>query len=184
MCSWFALCTGAGSARAAAVPDITTIQRTLVALGDRPVSFVGSRDWIGCIEASLVLEALYAVPCRIVHIRRGSDLPYHAAALATHFAQHGTVAMMGGNLDCMAKILLGIRYTPLAAAALPDVQLLVLDPHYVRAAERDAAQRGVEDTGLGRHCRWESAFDPTSFYNICLPIATDAIQRASSAPQS
>lgn len=43
------------------VPTIPDIQSCLVAVGDKPPSFVGSREWIGCYEASIVLDQLFGV---------------------------------------------------------------------------------------------------------------------------
>ena len=43
------------------VPTIPEIQSCLVAVGDKPSSFVGSKEWIGCYEASIVLDQLYGV---------------------------------------------------------------------------------------------------------------------------
>ena len=43
------------------VPGVREIQRALVECGDKPQEFVGSREWIGCFEACLVLDHLYSV---------------------------------------------------------------------------------------------------------------------------
>uniref|UniRef100_A0AAV2KMM5 UFSP1/2/DUB catalytic domain-containing protein n=1 Tax=Knipowitschia caucasica TaxID=637954 RepID=A0AAV2KMM5_KNICA len=40
----------------ALVPSLPDLQRLLVSLGDRPGSFLGSREWIGTVEAALVLD--------------------------------------------------------------------------------------------------------------------------------
>lgn len=37
------------------------IQQTLVEIGDKDPSFVGSREWIGAIELSFVLDKLLGV---------------------------------------------------------------------------------------------------------------------------
>ena len=43
------------------VPSLSDIQKTLVAVGDKPNSFQDSKQWIGCVEASIVLDDLYNV---------------------------------------------------------------------------------------------------------------------------
>lgn len=47
--------------RCATVPSIPKIQSCLVDVGDKPPSFAGSKEWIGCYEASIVLDHLYEV---------------------------------------------------------------------------------------------------------------------------
>ena len=43
------------------VPSLSKIQEVLVEVGDKPLSFVGSRQWIGSYEASIVMDQLYKV---------------------------------------------------------------------------------------------------------------------------
>ena len=43
------------------VPSVRGIQETLVEVGDKPAEFAGSREWIGCFEACLVLDHLFSV---------------------------------------------------------------------------------------------------------------------------
>ncbi len=43
------------------IPTIPKAQSCLVEVGDKPPSFAGSKEWIGCCEASIVLDHLYAV---------------------------------------------------------------------------------------------------------------------------
>ena len=45
------------------VPSLREIQEALVELGDKPLSFIGSREWIGSFEACLVLDYFYGVSC-------------------------------------------------------------------------------------------------------------------------
>lgn len=49
------------TAREWSVPSVEDIQRALVEVGDKPAEFVGSREWIGCFEACLVLDHLFSV---------------------------------------------------------------------------------------------------------------------------
>ena len=37
------------------------IQQLLVEVGDKSISFVGSHQWIGCYESSIVLDQQYGV---------------------------------------------------------------------------------------------------------------------------
>ena len=41
--------------------DIREIQQSLVEIGDKDPSFIGSREWIGAIELSFVLDKLLGV---------------------------------------------------------------------------------------------------------------------------
>uniref|UniRef100_A0A8C2EEL8 UFM1-specific peptidase 1 (non-functional) n=1 Tax=Cyprinus carpio TaxID=7962 RepID=A0A8C2EEL8_CYPCA len=66
-------------------PSLSEIQQTLVEIGDKPDAFLGSREWIGTFEASLVLDQLYDVPCRIVHVRYGKELDQAVKDLHDHF---------------------------------------------------------------------------------------------------
>lgn len=43
------------------VPSLQDIQKTLVKMGDKPDSFVGSREWIGCVEACLYMDQTFGV---------------------------------------------------------------------------------------------------------------------------
>ena len=43
------------------VPSIQRIQEVLVTIGDKPQSFVGSKEWIGCFEACIVMDHLFQV---------------------------------------------------------------------------------------------------------------------------
>lgn len=41
------------------------IQQSLVEIGDKDPSFIGSREWIGAIELSFVLDKLLGVSIRL-----------------------------------------------------------------------------------------------------------------------
>jgi len=53
--------------------------------GDKPRTFVGSRQWIGAIELGYVLDALLGVTCRVVTVASGGDMATKARELARHF---------------------------------------------------------------------------------------------------
>ena len=50
----------------------------LVKMGDKDKSFVGSRQWIGAIELSYVLDDYLGVSCKIITVNKGSEIPSHA----------------------------------------------------------------------------------------------------------
>lgn len=43
------------------VPKLREIQQALVAMGDKPDSFVGSKQWIGSLEVAMCLDYFYDV---------------------------------------------------------------------------------------------------------------------------
>ncbi|EFJ10509.1 hypothetical protein SELMODRAFT_427075 [Selaginella moellendorffii] len=67
-------------------PSHREIQATLVEIGDKDPSFVGSKEWIGAIELSFVL----GVTSKILSVRSGADLPEKSRELAAHFDTQGT----------------------------------------------------------------------------------------------
>ncbi|MBN3318057.1 UFSP1 protease, partial [Atractosteus spatula] len=158
--SWVCLNGAAGpGSSTAAPPSLPEIQRALVAMGDKPASFLGSRDWIGACEAAMLLDHLHDVPCRVLHVRPGPELRDVPGQLHGHFRAHGSPVMMGGDQDNASKGVLGV------CDGKRGSYLLVLDPHYYGAAlDGPAAQRGgwVAWRGLG-------SLDSGSFYNLCLP---------------
>ncbi|KAK4427021.1 putative Ufm1-specific protease [Sesamum alatum] len=56
------------------VPSHREIQQALVEIGDKDPSFIGSREWIGAIELSFVLDKLLGVSCKV--IKCGGVLAY------------------------------------------------------------------------------------------------------------
>lgn len=56
------------------VPSVREIQDTLVEVGDKPAEFAGSREWIGCFEACLVLDHLFSVSLCMYHVTITSGL--------------------------------------------------------------------------------------------------------------
>ncbi|KAM4564582.1 ufm1-specific protease 1 [Fundulus diaphanus] len=142
-------------------PSLAQIQRALVTMGDKPGSFSGSREWIGTFEASLMLDFLCQVPCKVVHVRGGgAELEQVAVEeLRQHFEKHGSPVMMGGDRDNSSKGLLGV------CTGDRGSYLLVADPHYFG--------RQLERTELQRRgwVAWKpvSSLDQSSFYNLCMP---------------
>ncbi|XP_016099907.1 ufm1-specific protease 1-like [Sinocyclocheilus grahami] len=141
-------------------PNLSEIQQTLVEIGDKPDAFLGSREWIGTFEASLVLDQLYDVPCRIVHVRYGKEIDQALKDVHDHFLIHGSPVMMGGNRDNSSKGILSV------CTGKRGSYLLVMDPHYFGCPldKKSAQSQGwVSWKAVG-------SLDQCSFYNLCLPL--------------
>ncbi|TKW28366.1 hypothetical protein SEVIR_3G313800v4 [Setaria viridis] len=146
------------------VPSHREIQQVLVEIGDKDPSFIGSREWIGAIELSFVLDKLLGVSCKIINVRSGDELPEKCRELARHFETQGTPVMIGGGV--LAYTLLGVDYNE----ASGDCAFLILDPHYTGA---DDLKKIVN----GGWCGWKKSVDSKGrsfflkdkFYNLLLP---------------
>ncbi|XP_047314479.1 probable Ufm1-specific protease [Impatiens glandulifera] len=146
------------------VPSHREIQQTLVEIGDKESSFTGSREWIGAIELSFVLDKLLDVSCKVMNVRSGSELPEKCRELALHFENQGTPVMIGGGV--LAYTLLGVDYNDVSG----DCAFLILDPHYTG---NDDLKKIVN----GGWCGWKKAVDNKGkhfflhdkFYNLLLP---------------
>lgn len=82
------------------IPSIPEIQTVLVDIKDKPKSFIGSRQWIGSMEISLVLDSLLNVVCRLLNVQMGESINDFAHELANHFKKHGTPVMIGKSIYC------------------------------------------------------------------------------------
>merc|ERR1739838_941472 len=60
------------SAPVAPVPSNRRVQEILVEIGDKEGDFVGSKQWIGSVEAGLVIDTIYDIPCKILHSNSGA----------------------------------------------------------------------------------------------------------------
>ncbi|KAF8100085.1 hypothetical protein N665_0231s0024 [Sinapis alba] len=146
------------------VPSHREIQQTLVEIGDKDPSFIGSREWIGAIELSFVLDKLLGVSCKIMNFRSGSELPEKCRELALHFETQGTPIMIGGGV--LAYTLLGVDYDEGSG----DCAFLILDPHYTGGEDHKKIVNGG-------WCGWKKAVDSkgksfflhNKFYNLLLP---------------
>ncbi|CAL4907116.1 unnamed protein product [Urochloa decumbens] len=145
-------------------PSHREIQQVLVEIGDKDPSFIGSREWIGAIEISFVLDKLLGVSSKIINVRSGDELPEKCRELARHFETQGTPVMIGGGV--LAYTLLGVDYNE----ASGDCAFLILDPHYTGA---DDLKKIVN----GGWCGWKKSVDSKGrsfflkdkFYNLLLP---------------
>ncbi|OIT04818.1 PREDICTED: probable Ufm1-specific protease [Nicotiana attenuata] len=146
------------------VPSHREIQQALVEIGDKDPSFIGSREWIGAIELSFVLDKLIGVSCKIINVRSGAELPEKCRELALHFENQGTPVMIGGGV--LAYTLLGVDYND----ATGDCAFLILDPHYT-------GNDDIKKIVNGGWCGWKKAVDSKGkhfflhdkFYNLLLP---------------
>jgi len=143
------------------IPSIAEIQNLLVEMEDKPQSMVGSRDWIGSFEACLIIDRLYDVPSKILHISSGNFLENQVDAIFNHFHKFGSPIMMGGDMDCISKGVFGIAKTN-----ANQHFLLILDPHYYGKPLTDTAK--LYDQGW---VSWKPIKDfmNGSFYNMCMP---------------
>ena len=143
------------------VPTVLDIQKILVQSGDKDSSFLGSREWIGCFETSIVIDTLYNVPCKILHCSSG-ELVKHADALIEHFKSFASPIAVGGDLDNASKGILGVGVSKKDSKP----HFLVTNPHFVSSGPNKLAE--LFD---GKWIEWRAvdSFDTESFYNLCLP---------------
>lgn len=125
-----------------------------------PPGFRGSQSWIGCVEASLCLDHFGGPQGRLCHVPRGAGLHGELERLYSHFAGGGGPVMVGGDADAQSKALLGVCLGPGTEA-----YVLVLDPHCWGAPKNPSELQAAGWVG------WQevsTAFDPHSFYNLCM----------------
>ncbi|XP_011874219.1 PREDICTED: ufm1-specific protease 1 [Vollenhovia emeryi] len=142
------------------VPSINEIQETLVATGDKDGTFVGSREWIGSFEVSIVVNQLYDVLSKIIHVPSGKGLVDQVDNIKRHLLYCGSPIMMGGDRDCSSKCIVGLH------VGNENVYLLIVDPHLIGKAK--SAERLMKDQWV----KWQNLDDfvGSSFYNLCLPL--------------
>lgn len=159
LCSWVMFKQRASGKETRNVPNIEEIQAALVAMQDKPPSFVNSRQWIGSVEVGLCVDFFFDIPCKIVHVSSGRGLTEHDNALEEHFAKGGGPIMMGGDSDNASKGILGVCRNE------KETFLLILDPHYFGPTP------SCESLERDNFLLWRSlsTFSEGSFYNLCLP---------------
>lgn len=167
LASWLVLNQYGNNDKNAAPLTHLEIQQTLVRMGDKPASFLKSREWIGSVEVGYVLDEKYGISCRSIYVASGAQLVEKAQELKHHFQTQGTPVMMGGaNL---AFTLLGIDYNESSG----ECAFLILDPHYTGSENLETIQRkAMQLEGYKAvPCGWRkaSSFAKNSFYNLCLP---------------
>ncbi|EDS25734.1 conserved hypothetical protein [Culex quinquefasciatus] len=136
--------------------------QTLVEIKDKPERFFGSREWIGTLEAIYVVDTLFDVSCKVIHISKRDNIAKHADTLKEYFETHGGLIMMGGDMDAASKGIAGIHIS----ADSSDIYLLVIDPHFVGKIKTK------EELYTKNYVKWQKVeeFVDSSFYNLCLPI--------------
>jgi len=150
------------------VPSHADIQATLVKLGDKPKSFLGSRQWIGAIELGLFLQSYLDVTYKVITVNRGDEMDQQGRALVRHFEEEGTPVMVGGGV--LAYTLLGVRYDE----SLGKCEYLILDPHYT------GGDGDVSFIQKKKWVAWKSIGDAATaggdlfvkdtFYNLLCPV--------------
>lgn len=68
----------------------------------------------------MVVDQLYGVSSKIIHVTKGSDLHHHVPSLIEHLNKYGSPLMMGGDKDCSAKAVVGVH------ASGSDAYLLIV----------------------------------------------------------
>ncbi|XP_055625171.1 probable Ufm1-specific protease 2 [Toxorhynchites rutilus septentrionalis] len=152
--SWF-IYQGYADAR---IPTHNDIQKYLVRVGDKPSSFVGSRQWIGSTEVAMCLNEFVKVDSRIMHVSSGADMATKGSELAYHFETQGTPIMIGGGV--LAHTILGVDFDRNTG----NLKFLILDPHYTGADE-------IVPVQTKGWCGWKGVefWDKKAYYNLCMP---------------
>ncbi|KAJ8902646.1 hypothetical protein NDN08_005966 [Rhodosorus marinus] len=143
----------------AEVPSLRQVQTMLVEIGDKPPTFIGSKEWIGANEVCYVLDSLCGISSRIMHLSSGADIESKGRELAMHFEKEGTPVMIGGGV--LAYTIVGVMFDEVTGSS----RFLILDPHYT----------GTEDLKLVQGKGWigwktADLFLKSAFYNLCMPI--------------
>lgn len=61
------------------------------------------------LQICLIIDKLYDVPCKIIHVNKGDELQSIVDVLVSHFVKFGSPVMMGGDIDCSSKGIMGIH---------------------------------------------------------------------------
>ena len=77
------------------IPTHRDIQRCLVEIGDKPFSFIDSKQWIGSTEVGFVLETLLGISIKVLCANSGEEISNLVPNLAYHFMTQGTPVMIG-----------------------------------------------------------------------------------------
>jgi hypothetical protein len=157
--SWFSM---NGRTDISRPPTHCEIQTALVSTGDKPSKFINSRQWIGSFEVCTVLNQLYGIESRIVHVTNGTEMDNQARFLINHFKKGGSPIMIGGGV--LAHTIIGCKLSE----STGDVLFLILDPHFTG---KDDVEVILKKGWVG----WKdmSFWDKKAFYNMCVPIVSD-----------
>lgn len=83
------------------VPTFNEIQKCLVDIGDKPKSFIDSKQWIGSTEVNFVLNSLLGVTSKILYVSSGEEMASKGPELVNHFENHGSPVMIGESIVCL-----------------------------------------------------------------------------------
>ena len=133
-------------------------------MGDKEEKFVGSKEWIGSMEVSYVLDQLYGVTSRTLHCSTGADLAYKGRELYNHFVGEGTPIMIGGGV--LAHSIVGVKYNEHTGAT----RFLIVDPHFTG---KDQLKTVQSKGWVG----WKGPefWNQTAHYNLCMPLRPKVI---------
>lgn len=147
-------------------------------MGDKPSSFVGSREWIGSQEVSYVMSSLLDVDGKFIILDRGSDFLKHVRQLRNHFLLQGTPVMIGGGV--LAFTCLGVQWNE----EMKECKLLILVGSEVKESTAGSSLHrcGRMGRGSGKEARmegyygvccgwksWREVFHDKDFYHLYLP---------------
>ncbi len=68
---------------------------------------LGSSEWIGAFEVSMLLNHLTGVECKILHVSKGPEIGEKFDEFRQHFIIQGSPIMFGGGV--YAYTLLGVE---------------------------------------------------------------------------
>ncbi|CAD5221115.1 unnamed protein product [Bursaphelenchus okinawaensis] len=140
------------------IPSHKDIQECLVEVGDKPASFVGSKQWIGSMELSFCLNQMLGMESKLLTTNSGAEVHEHARTLIYHFENHGAPVMIGGGM--LAHTILGVDYNTRTG----ECKYLVLDPHYT-------GDENISTVTNGGWCSWKNGdfWKKSDYYNLLLP---------------
>eukprot|EP00039_Didymoeca_costata_P006716 m.92697 g.92697 ORF g.92697 m.92697 type:complete len:205 (-) comp13361_c0_seq1:173-787(-) len=150
-------------------PSVRDIQVLLAENGaTRNSSFVGSSDWLGSEDISILVDILFEQQCRIVSLRSGSEArsKEFIQKICDHFDSGGGPVMIGGTVDGRSRVILGISVSNSGSKC--EAQYLIADPHFWMNKSADERLRSAKEQG---YIAWQGAQDflPGSWYNLCCP---------------
>ena len=120
-----------------------------------------SRDWIGTVEACMVIDLLYNIPCKVLHCKSAAEIHAHIPDILTHFSNFGAPLMMGGENDQYSKGIFGIARK---GRKFEDVYLLIVDPHY--------ASESPDPVQARKFVYWKALSElEQGFYNLLMPLS-------------
>ncbi|KAH8304272.1 hypothetical protein KR059_005354 [Drosophila kikkawai] len=156
--SWIIRRRDSSSVKDQHVPSIREIQQILVNIGDKGAGFEGSRDWIGTLEEFYVIDVLYQLPCRILHVKELGSAEA-LAQIRSYFEEYQGFIAVGGISDTASKAIIGYH----CSAETGRVYLLIVDPHF---ASVPSCRQQLIDEG---YVRWVPVDEfPAGTYNLCL----------------